>query len=46
LTIQSSFVMAWRTLLEEAPEAAGFMPQAKKPVNFPLYIWSKRVSHE
>ena len=38
LTIQSRVVNAFRTLNTLALLTAGFMPQAKKPVNFPLYI--------
>ena len=38
LTSQSSVVKALRVLLELAPEQAGFMPQAKKPLKTPLLI--------
>ena len=45
-TIQSSFPRAWRTLLEWAPLHAGFIPQAKKPVNFSLNMSSNSASQE
>src|SRR5512139_2980537 len=46
LTSQSRFSRALRTLLALAPEQAGFCPQAKKPLIFPLAIWSKSTSQE
>ncbi len=45
-TIQSSLAMALRVLLELAPEQAGFWPQAKNPLIFPLYMASKISSQE
>src|SRR5512135_3365325 len=45
-TIHLSFDSACRVLFEFAPEHAGFWPHAKNPSNFPLFIWSKSMSHE
>src|SRR3990170_273529 len=45
-TIHLSLASAFRVLFELAPEHAGFWPQAKKPSNLPLSIWSKSTSHD
>src|SRR4030067_965917 len=45
-TIHLSLASALRVLFELAPEHAGFWPQAKKPSNLPLSIWSKSMSHD
>ena len=45
-TIHLSLESAFRVLFELAPEHAGFWPQAKKPSNLPLNIWSKSMSHD
>src|SRR4030042_542422 len=45
-TIQSSFVNASLTLPAFALEQPGFIPQARNPVNFPLYISSNSINHD
>src|SRR5208337_682847 len=45
-TIHLSSESAFLTLFELAPEQAGFWPQAKKPSNLPLCIWSNSINHD
>src|SRR5574340_1787693 len=46
LTIHLTLERAFLTFPAFEPEQAGFWPQAKKPSNLSLSIWSKSTSHE